>query len=52
MTELLVWRFRRWRARHHEHAAWVNYLRWPTPANAQRLEDYARKLDRIDAGRP
>jgi hypothetical protein len=52
MTERLVWRWRRWRAAHHEHNARVDYWRWPSPANQRRLEDYMRKLDQIDAGRP
>ena len=36
-----AWRYRRWRAAHHQWAAWVQYLRWPTPTNA-------RALDRAD----
>jgi hypothetical protein len=48
----LVWRWRRWRAAHHEHIAWLAYLRWPDPVNQRRLETAAKYLDRVELDKP
>jgi hypothetical protein len=44
----LVWRYRRWRARHFRWQADVAYRRWPSPANGEawaHAEDNYRKID-------
>ena len=46
--EQAAWRWRRWRAAHHQWAAWVQYLRWPTVRNQQaldRADDLCRQLE-------
>jgi hypothetical protein len=46
--EWATWRWRRWRAAHHQWAAWINYLRQPTPVNAHaldRADDLVRQLE-------
>ena len=46
--ERLVWRWKRWRAAHHQWAAWIEYLRHPTSANEHRLDradDLVRQLE-------
>jgi hypothetical protein len=48
----LVWRWRRWRAAHYEWAAWLNYYRWPDPANRDRLEQARKYLRRITLDKP
>jgi hypothetical protein len=48
LAESLVWRWKRWRAAHHQWAAWINYLRAPTPVNAHaldRADDLVRQLE-------
>jgi len=48
LVERLSWRCRRWRARHHQWAAWIEYLRWPTHNNQLRLDradDLCRQLE-------
>jgi hypothetical protein len=48
LAESLVWRYRRWRAAHHQWAAWVDYERNRTLANEQRLDradDLCRQLE-------
>jgi hypothetical protein len=47
-SDCFVWRWRRWRAAHHQWAAWVQYLRHPTPANSHaldRADDLCRQLE-------
>lgn len=47
-VDWLIWRYRRWRAAHHQWAAWVDYLRQPTARNEQRLDradDLCRQLE-------
>jgi hypothetical protein len=48
----LVWRYRRWRAGHYEWAAWVDYLRWPSLPNQQRLARAADHLRQVEDNRP
>jgi hypothetical protein len=48
IAESLAWRWKRRRAAHHQWAAWVQYLRAPTPANSHaldRADDLCRQLE-------
>jgi hypothetical protein len=51
-ADWLRWWWRRWRAAHHEWAAWVDYLRWPSLGNQQRLARAADHLRQLDDNRP
>ena len=48
----LAWWWRRHMARRHLFWASYDYRRRPTRRNAERRDDRARVLDRIEAGRP
>jgi hypothetical protein len=52
LVESLVWRWRRWRAAHHQWAAWVQYLRQPTARNEQRLDRADSLCRHLEDNRP
>jgi hypothetical protein len=52
LAESLVWRWKRWRAHHHQWAAWVDYVRSPTQRNEQRLDRADSLVRHVEDLRP
>jgi hypothetical protein len=48
----LVWRYRRWRAAHHQWQTWLDYLRWPSPRNRHALDRADRLVRQLEDNRP
>jgi hypothetical protein len=52
VTARLVWRWRRWRARHFVWQADLAYRRWPTPAADAAWARAVEQYQRVEINRP